>query len=200
MTHGTASVMICGLARRLDDDRRGPGGAHLARLLPDDPPGAPIERVELGLALFAFALVQLHDQPVAPGRQRSGVAIGIFERAEALGPDRLALEAERRQVAIGEDDIDPAPVRGHRRGRVTGSVWDLRRLGRAAGDIRHRPGARASWPVLASRQKTSRLAASPPEKKTRSPQTIGELNPAAGTGDFQANPAPVFTSQSTGHW
>src|ERR1017187_8472031 len=53
-------------------------------------------------------------------------------------------------------------------------------------------------PVLASRQKTSRFFASPPEKKTRSPQTIGELNPPAGTGTFHAMPAPVLASHVTG--
>src|ERR1035437_6528572 len=53
-------------------------------------------------------------------------------------------------------------------------------------------------PVLASRQKTSRFLASPPEKKTRSPQTIGELKPPAGTGTFHTMPAPVFVSHVVG--
>src|ERR1019366_8092962 len=53
-------------------------------------------------------------------------------------------------------------------------------------------------PVLASRQKTSRFFASPPEKRTRSPHTIGELNPLAGTGTFHAMPAPVFVFHVTG--
>jgi hypothetical protein len=51
---------------------------------------------------------------------------------------------------------------------------------------------------LPSRQKTSRFFASPPEKKTRSPHTIGELKPPAGTGTFQAIPAPVFVSHDVG--
>ena len=74
----------------------------LARRLPDDLAGAPVQRVEFGLAVFAVSLVQLQDQPVAPGRQRGGVAIGILERAKALGPDRLASKVNAAQSPLAK--------------------------------------------------------------------------------------------------
>src|ERR1017187_10256524 len=54
------------------------------------------------------------------------------------------------------------------------------------------------WPDLPSRQTTSRFCASPPDKKTWSPQTIGELKPLVGVGTFHAMPAPVFVSHVMG--
>src|SRR5512136_638129 len=59
--------------------------------------------------------------------------------------------------------------------------------------VRHR-----SAPVAEFQQKTSRLDASAPERKTRSPQTTGELFPGRGTSAFQATFFPEAPSHSVG--
>ena len=115
----------------LDDDRRGPGAPHLARTLPDNPTRAAIQRVEFRFALFRLALVELHDQPVLPGRQRRGGAIGVLQGAEALGPDRFPLQRKSRAVAIREDHIYPPAIRRHGWGGVASRIGDLRCRGTA---------------------------------------------------------------------
>src|ERR1039458_3928891 len=98
----------------LDHDGRGPGSSHFARALPEDLAGAPIQRVELGLIVFAVPLVELHDQPVPPGGKRGCVAIGVLQGAKTLGPCEFAFQGECRAVAIGEDHVHPPPIPCHR--------------------------------------------------------------------------------------
>ena len=197
MTHGHRQRDDLRFAGGFDDDGRGPGGAHLARALPDDLAGAAVQRVELRLVVFAVALVELHDQPVPPGGQRGGVAIGILQRAEALGPGQLPFESERRAVAVGEDHIDAPSIRGHGRSRIAGGLRHLGRLGRSAGHIGHRlaPQHLAGLAVQADDFALARVAAG--EEDPVAPDDRG-IEAAGGLGTFQAMPAPVFTSQVAG--
>ena len=129
------------LSGSLDDDGRRPGSSRLARALPDDLAGAPVQRVELGFVVFAVSLVELHDQPVAPGGQGSRVAIGILQRAKALGPGRFPFEGERRAVAVRKDHIDAPAIRRH--GRRRHSRWTPGPPLPAPGRREHSPRAAA---------------------------------------------------------
>src|SRR3954468_21936648 len=60
------------------------------------------------------------------------------------------------------------------------------------------PLSQRSFPDATSRHMTSRFAMSPPDRKTRSPQTTGELKPPAGTSTLQPMFSPVFTSHEIG--
>ena len=61
----------------LNDNGRGPGTPDFARALPHDLSRLPVKGIQHGLAILFRALVQLEEEPVPPGRQRSGVTIHV---------------------------------------------------------------------------------------------------------------------------
>ena len=104
-------------AGRVDHDRRGPGIRHGAVRSQTVLPVAMSSAMILRLFAFGFALIHGHEEQVAEGGQRGGVAVEFSGTPRLRLQTQLAVEIEGRHVAVGENGKrQPAVGRHGRRG------------------------------------------------------------------------------------